>query len=295
MHIPLNDPLDVDILMHRDAHFGGSFSVMLEYYRRGGRGANSDIEIQQIEELHAIEKARDVNLSEELLSAGDKQRVAKARQTYEQLKELCNSSKEPASMSSLIAHLILAEDEELPQAIAAVVAKKGAIVTLLLDMLRSTDLADPLFPGYGQAAMLAAQCLGQIGDKRGLLLLFSALDGASFAEEEILLESLRSLGEPARLFLLNLAKRSPPDSDSERAAAALSTFPLDAATANSCFDALCSLNITSQPLLATYLALCCQGLTDREKQNSFCHLAEDTTLPISLRRDMQVISREWSK
>ena len=35
---PLTDELDHAILMHKDVHFGGNFSLMIEYYKEEGKG-----------------------------------------------------------------------------------------------------------------------------------------------------------------------------------------------------------------------------------------------------------------
>ncbi len=42
--LPLYDSDDIEVLMHRHAHFGGSFGIMLDYYEKGGKGAVLEIE-----------------------------------------------------------------------------------------------------------------------------------------------------------------------------------------------------------------------------------------------------------
>ena len=55
-HFPLVDALDHEILMHRDAHFGGLFSVMIDYYQTEGKGVQPQFSLQRIEKLQQLEK-----------------------------------------------------------------------------------------------------------------------------------------------------------------------------------------------------------------------------------------------
>ena len=71
----------------------------------------------------------------------------------------------------------------------------------LIDLLRNEDFYDPLFPGYGEAPVLAAKCLGLIGDKRAIISLFEAIGEGDFFNEDIILDALHVIGNPARDFL----------------------------------------------------------------------------------------------
>ena len=61
--IPLKDSLDVEILMHRDAHFSGSFDEMIAYYKKGGVGVNPEFPLEKLLFLQSIEKEQNVNLA----------------------------------------------------------------------------------------------------------------------------------------------------------------------------------------------------------------------------------------
>ena len=50
-HIPLLDAIDLDILMHKDAHFGGNFDIMIDYYEKEGVGSMPDFETDRIIEI----------------------------------------------------------------------------------------------------------------------------------------------------------------------------------------------------------------------------------------------------
>ena len=159
---PLSYSIDNAILMHRDVHFGGSFQTMLDYYQKEGRGVSKEFEIKRIQELAELEKRSRQNLAAVMLTGPEAEKVAKAKQAYVSLRELYDIPNPKSKMPLLLADLILSEDEELPKAIEAVVAERGNIVRLLLDLLRNEEFYDPLFPGYGLAPSLAAQCLGKI-------------------------------------------------------------------------------------------------------------------------------------
>ncbi|MES2122812.1 MAG: hypothetical protein V4492_08575, partial [Chlamydiota bacterium] len=66
----MTDAVDHDILMHRDAHFGGSFALMLEYYQKEGKGAHPEFGTSRIEELMRLEDECGENLAELVLGDG---------------------------------------------------------------------------------------------------------------------------------------------------------------------------------------------------------------------------------
>jgi len=52
--LPLLDEIDTLILMHRDVHFSGSFTAMLEYYRNeSAKGIQDEVEIERIRFLES--------------------------------------------------------------------------------------------------------------------------------------------------------------------------------------------------------------------------------------------------
>jgi len=103
------DTVDIEILMHRDAHFGGSFEIMLEYYEQDGVGVMPDFDIEQIEHLQKIEIDHKQNLAETYLPDAAKDSVEESKRIYHQLREVYDQKGE-----KLISDLILSE-EHLPE------------------------------------------------------------------------------------------------------------------------------------------------------------------------------------
>ena len=83
--LPITYTIDNAILMHRDAHFSGSFPIMLEYYRNEGQGICPEFEIGRIEELAQTEAKTGKNLSATLLSGPEAEKVGRARESYKKL------------------------------------------------------------------------------------------------------------------------------------------------------------------------------------------------------------------
>ncbi|MGE3954113.1 MAG: HEAT repeat domain-containing protein [Parachlamydiales bacterium] len=206
----------LEILLHRECHFAGQFSVMLDYYRQGGPGVFFDIE--EVVNAAAIEEAAGENLAPLLFSETEIRTVAKVRSLYQGLRELCEQ--EGATNPKLIASLILAEGEE-EEAIDAVVSRAKEIVPELIQLATSADFANPLFPGYGQAPLLAIRALGRIQDPRAIVPLFELI--GSEGEEEAISTLVRLPG--ALPFLLQRLTGRPFTQDTERAVIALSTLP----------------------------------------------------------------------
>src|SRR5580704_7299274 len=82
----LADASDIGIVMHRDAHFGGNFELMLDYYKRGGKGVNPDFNLERIQQLADYERATNQNLAGIILSGPDAEKIARAKEAYKQLK-----------------------------------------------------------------------------------------------------------------------------------------------------------------------------------------------------------------
>ena len=111
--------------------------------------------------------------------------------------------------------------------------QKGAVeygeimIQPLIDLIRNDEYYDPLFPGYGMAPLHAAQCLDRLGNEKAIVPLFETLGRCDFFVEETLLYALKSLGHPARNFLLKILESRPFTEDNERAALALVLFQED--------------------------------------------------------------------
>lgn len=291
---PIAYSVDNLILMHRDAHFGGDFDTMLDYYNKNGRGTSLEFDIERIQQLADTQNAQGKDLSPMMLSGAEAERVANSRKLYKDLRELCESKNKKTSVPKLIAELILSEDEELPQAIEAVTAEKTAIVPSLIELLRNEDFYDPLAPGYGLAPTLAAECLGKIGDKRAIISLFEAIGSGDFFNEDITLSAIKAIGTPAKEFLLRVLHGKPLTIDNERAAIALIVFKDDPEVASACLNMLKELDIKKHIPLATYLVLDCEGLASKDQQAEFLALAKNANTPKNIQQDIIAVSHTWS-
>ena len=106
----LTDSLDTQILMHRDAHFGGKFEFMIDYYTKGGKGVQPDFELERIQTLADTERRTGQNLSPLFLSGVEAEKVASARAAYKSLRDLYETKKKSSHLPALIADLILSEE-----------------------------------------------------------------------------------------------------------------------------------------------------------------------------------------
>lgn len=290
---PVADSKDHAILMHRDAHFGGNFDFMLKYYASGGKGMSPAFDIEQIQALAEVEKKAQANLASLMLSGPEAERVALAREAYKKLRKVYETHVKISENARLIADLILSEEEHPQAEIDAIANKKEAIVPLLIDLLRSEDFSDPLFPGYGFAPSLAAECLGKIGDKRAIISLFESIGAFDYFDEEIALSALKKIGEPAKAFLLKVLQGKPINEDNERAAIALIPFKDDEEVAKTCLKMLQDPDFKKDLALSTYLVLACEGLKSQADKDLFKTLSNDKSLPKELLQDMATISKLW--
>lgn len=286
----LGDAMDNAILMHRDVHFGGNFGLMLSYYLKDGKGVYDDFSIPRIEQLAAYEKTTGQNIAPMLLTAPEIEKIALAKEAYRQLK---SAYEQKNLYPRLIADLILSEEKDPTPAIDAIVREKRAIVPALLNLIRSEDFYDPLFPGYGKAPLAAARCLGDIGDPSAIITLFEAIGKGDFFDDDISLNALKAIGEPAKKFLLKVLHSKPLNEDNERAAIALLAFKADPEIAKVCFSLLQNIDVKKELPLATYLILGCEGLTASEDRQQFKSLVDNPNFPKELKADLQAITNEW--
>lgn len=292
---PIAYSIDNLILMHRDAHFGGDFNLMLDYYKRNRRGVSNEFDVERIQELADTQYAEGKDLSPLMLSGAEAERIATSRQQYKNLRELCEIKNKKNNIPNLIAELILSENEEIPLIVQAVIEEKTAIVPALIELLRSEEFYHPLSPGYGQAPTLAAECLGKIGDKRAIISLFEAIGSGDFFNEDIILHSLKAIGEPAKQFLLKVLQGKPLTSDNEQAAIALIIFKEDPEVSSTCLKMLQELDIPKHLLLATYLILDCEGLNSSQQRAQLLALAEKPSTPRNIRQDILAIAKGWNE
>jgi len=273
------------ILMHRNAHFAGNFDEMLSYYNKGGVGTLSEIDIPRIEKLVETEKRVGKDLAKTLLSQDEIEKIERSKKAYVALRDIYEDTSSKGLHARLIADLIFSEEEDPKDEINAIVNEKGSIVTTLLDLLKSQDFSDPLFPGYGRAPNLAAQCLGAIGDKRALITLFEAIGESNIIAEEHILQALKSIGEPAKEFLLKVVKSTPLNRDNEQAAIALLQFANDKSVQSLALNMLNDKKVQSDFFLATHLILICEALEDQELIKKFITLCEEDSFPRNLKRE----------
>jgi len=291
--LPVSDEQDTAILQHRDVHFGGNFGVMLEYYMKGGKGVNPEFELSQIQALALMEKESGQNMAAMMLSGAEAERVAEAKGAYKKLRDIYNSKDRNAKYPQLIADIILTEDEEPAKEIEAIVQEKSAIVPLLIELLRADNFYDPLFPGYGKTPALAAKCLGLIGDKRAIISIFESIGTGDFFDEDTALVALKSIGEPAKQFLLKVVHGKPINEDNERAAIALIKFKEDPEVSQACFQMLQDKNVLKDLPLSTYLILACEGLSEGKMREEFKALITNPDFPKILKLDIKAVTDSW--
>ncbi len=284
------DELDHEIVMHREAHFGGDFGVMFDYYMEDGIGVNPHFEIERIEYLAQIEKERGEDLAPLLLTGTEAERIAGTREAYRQLKEVYESN-EP--LPRLIADLILSEEEEFVEEIDAIIARGREIVPALIKIVRSDETYGTLFPGYGYAPYRAIICLGKIQDPEAIIPLFEALGRETVFGEEIIPHALSMIGEPAKQFLLKIIKSRPLTEDNVHSAFALTAFPNDEQVALAAFEQLQDPEVQDKPLLSVYLLCCCTGLEKTSYRDAFVAMAKDPSVPQELRSEIAKITADW--
>lgn len=291
-HFPVVDAVDHEILMHRDAHFGGKFSIMLDYYQKEGKGIQPEFSLTRIERLALLEEQLKQNLAALFLDSQEAEKIADSREAYQTLKAIYEIKKSKSPFPQLIADLILAEDEEGESEIQAIVEHKDKIVPFLIDLLRNESFYDPLFPGYGQAPFLAVKCLERIGDKRAIISLFEAIGQSDFFVDEQILKALQAIGAPAKEFLLHVVRARPLNEDNEKAAIALIAFKEQEEVSNACFDLLQEADILKDPCLPTYLVLACAGLKDPVRIQALKVLSRNDKIPSLLREDIKSVIQE---
>ncbi len=288
-NIPIGDEEAIEVLLHREIHFGGKFSVMIPYYIRGGRGAMAHIDLKKIEDLATLEIELKENLAPLLLSAADAEKVAASRKMYEELKESYNS--ERPGLQQLITDLILTEEIDPEGERNAIIAQGKKLVGPLLELLRSPQMHDPLYPGYGYVPKEAALCLSAIGDKRATFTLFEEIGQGDFFDDEVIIKCFKAMGEEGKQFLLKVISSTPPAEDNERAAIALICFKDDPEVQKTLLTLLENEKIQKSFPLNSYIAILFDQAKDPSIQQQFKSIAEKA--PKDLQKEMTQITKEW--
>lgn len=211
----IEDELDHLILMHRDVHFGGSFAIMRDFYKEEHRGCLQDIDLDRIEYLMQMEHDANFNLSEEFLTESEKAEVKKCHDAYIHLRQ----------HPSAFTNLILSDEDDPKEEIAAIVKKGDDAVPTLLTLLQQPELFNPLYPGYGQTPHYIVRCLEEIGDTSAIKPLFEAMNHGDFEFESAVVSALAKLD--ARKFLLERLKLTPFGRENINAAIALAAYEND--------------------------------------------------------------------
>lgn len=282
---PLFDEQDHLILMHREVHFGGSFSCMLEYYAQDKKGVMEDFSLDRICFLAEAEEKMEKNLAPLLLTGAEAEMVAEAKKAYQKWKKICE---EKASLH-LLANLILSE-EELPQKIIEnVVAHQEKLSDGLIRLIQSKEYYNPLFPGYGKAPELAIHCLSKINTKKAIIPLFEAFEETDFFMEENIKKALKGIGLPAKTFLTTLLQKLPVNQDNERAAIILLAFADDEEVQKLAVELLQSKDFSSQNPFALYLVHLCAKIHDPSLLHTFLSLKDNPNLHKSIKDEVQLL------
>jgi len=289
----LTEECDHLILMHREAHFGGDFGVMLDYYQQDRLGVQEDIEVQRIAYLAEVEKTLEKDLAPLMLSGSEAEAVARARLAYRRLKAIYDMESQENSLPRLLADLVLTEEEDPKQEIDAIVAHGPQAIPFLMELIKQPDSYDPLFPGYGYAPYFAMLCLGRLHATEAIAPIFSAMSEEGRAGEELVIEALKEMGAPAKEFLLKVVASRPLSQDNTHAAFALTAFHEDVDVAKAALAQLQDPQVRESPLLPIYLLCACDALKETPEREEFIALAEAPSTSERLREEIRNIAQDW--
>lgn len=262
----LIDELDLEILAHKEVHFGSNWDTMLEYYVNEGVGINPDFEIERIARL----KEMDPPVPELIMDD-----IAEASSVYLELRE---------NEDHPLVDLIFAEDESPDAVFEGIVGQGHRVFRPLVDLITSDLFYNPLFPGYGRAPLLAAQCLAKLGDPKAIPYLFEALGRESVFLELAFVDALKGFGDKAKSFLIQRLTQKPYTKDNENAAHALSNFDTDPIMAK-LYLAL----LEEEPPFAPYLIYGCEALISDADRKTFKALGEKSEFKI----DFDQVIKAW--
>ncbi len=285
------DQTDHEILMHKDAHFSGSFPSMIDYYQKDGKGVMEEFSIARIIELFDIEQEKQTFLSDQILTDDEKKRVIQSKVKYASLKKVYDLEAKPPQ---LLADLVLSEDFEAEEEIGAII-DCPEVAPLLIRLIQDDDFYDPLFPGYGLAPLHAIDALAIIKPKEAIIPLFEALTKTEFFAEESVMHALFSIGDPAKEFLLQVAQKEPFTKDNENAAIALLLFREDPLVQARCVDLLTKEAVQKHPTLFTYLLLVCENIQERSLQKKLVDVTCSSLLTGQQKEELGWIVRSFAK
>jgi hypothetical protein len=292
--VSLTDEMDHLILMHRDAHFGADFQVMLDYYQNENHiGIDPDVDPFRIQYLQQVEQQMGADLAPLILSAAEAEMVGRCRAAYSSFKDIYDQPEETISSARLLADLILSEEEEPIQAIEAIVANSELMFPHLIELTRSDEAYSPFFPGYGYAPYLAALCLGKIKNPEALVPLFNIFHKECVFSDEVLLDAFAEIGVPAKIFLMNRLNGRPLTHDNMHAAFALSVFAQDSQVAQLALKNLQDVNVQRSSLLCSYLLCLCDELQKMPEKDDLIALGNKANIPKELHMQIKNLVRDW--
>jgi len=212
---------DRGALSHRDAHFGGSFPLMIEAYKKGRPSAVLDISLRRLQALENEEKKLGKDIAPIILSGADAEAIARAKKMYSELRTTYETTADP--LVKAVCDFILADDnfEAIEKTLLAF-GKKA--IPALIDTIASPLLRDPLYPGYGLVPARAARLLGTLEAQEAIAPLFELLSVDESSFEEAVVPALRAIGPQAKEFLSKRVASMPRSRVNEIAASALLSF-----------------------------------------------------------------------
>lgn len=283
--------IDLEILKAKEAHFSGSFPLMIEYYQNERPGLDPEFTIESMQRLDAIERQIGTNLSSLVLSDEDREELERSKEFYEKLRQLYRKKKKNDSLEILIADLILSEEPQ--KEIKKIAAHGKKAVPFLIALIQNEDLKNPLFPGYGNAPQLAVECLREIHDDSTIFALFELIGHVEVVDEEGALLALKEIGEPAMKFLLKVVSSVPITFDNERAAVALIHFKEIPEVSEAALHLLEEEMFRKSVPLSSYLALIAADVGKEELRKRFLALAMKGDTPLELKKEIELIARTW--
>lgn len=289
-HIPFLNAIDLDILMHKDAHFGSNFSIMIDYYKEDGVGVMPDFELERLEELATLEKSLGTSLSKDLLPPQAVEQVERSRKMYQDLRKVYESGDQ--SLAAKISDLILTEKEFPEEEIENILKFGKDCFDALIHLVTSVDFYDPLFPGYGRTPIFAAIALEKLQDKRALPYLFSALGQENFFTDDAIIRAIISFKEEGKAFLLKRLVQEPISKENVHAIMALTTLEDDEDVAKLSLTLLEKESVRKNENFMRYLIFASSGLKHESDRMRFVELKK--LIPSTgILREFDVVIKNW--
>jgi hypothetical protein len=287
----LREEEDIFILLHRQIHFGGKFSVMIEYYETEGVGMHPDISLKRLQELENLEQTLGQDLAELLLGEEHHDIIQDSLHVYDQLRNVYEQ--DSSEQEKAIADLILSENDEAEEEINQLASFGEKAVPLLIELVKNEQFRNPLYPGYGLAPLNAIRCLGRIGSEKAIYPLFEILGSLDSLDEQEVMSVLRTLGEKSFSFLLNTLQSKPFTEDNERAAFALTHFAEKPEVAAAAASLLQLPETLKHPRFAQAHVLLTENLKENDLQQNVLAIAEDPKCPKEVKEEILFIAKQW--